>query len=258
MFCELLRRNPGVENITGPTLLKLCPHGIALCPQRPALLRGLLCLIQPLPLPHSQHQTVQLVCPLHPPASNRCVFSYFQCVSWRQPVDGSCSLFYYTIQQSLPFAWSASLFPCNRIIIIVKSFLRFFFNVRHFLKSLLNLLQYCFSFVLGVLVTKTCGIPNQGLKLHPLHWKEKSFFVILFLSLLFFCLDFLFCFVLEGKILTTGPPGKSQCCQVLNLSSCYFLLSQLAFFPFSFSVFFWVKQYFFYHSIFSLLLAYEL
>ena len=105
-------------------------------------------------------------------------------------------MFYYTIQQSLPFAWSASLFPCNRIIIIVKSFLRFFFNVRHFLKSLLNLLQYCFSFVLGVLVTKTCGIPNQGLKLHPLHWKEKSFFVILFLSLLFFLFrfSFLFCF----------------------------------------------------------------
>ena len=46
---------------------------------------------------------------------------------------------------------------------------------RPFLKSLLNLLQYCFCFMFGVFGQEACGIlAPQGLNLYILHWKMKS------------------------------------------------------------------------------------
>ena len=45
-----------------------------------------------------------------------------------------------------------------------------------FLKSLLNLLQYCFCFMFWFFGHEACGIlaPNQGSNPHSLHWKAKS------------------------------------------------------------------------------------
>ena len=65
-------------------------------------------------------------------------------------------------------------------------FFFFFFEVDHFFKSLLNLLQYCYCFMFSCFFgCKTCGIlaPWPGIEPAPP--------------------------VLEGKVLTTGPPGKS-------------------------------------------------
>ena len=61
-----------------------------------------------------------------------------------------------------------------------------FFWCRPFLKSLLNLLQYCLCFMFLFFGHDACGIlaPWPGLKPAPP--------------------------TLEGKVLTTGPPGKSQ------------------------------------------------
>ena len=73
---------------------------------------------------------------------------------------------------------------------------------RTFLKSLLNLLQYCFCLIFGVgrFGPEACGLlaPWPGIELTPL--------------------------ALEGEVLTTGPPGKS---------SAYFLLFLLGLFCFS-------------------------
>ena len=57
--------------------------------------------------------------------------------------------------------------------------------MHYFLKSLLNLLQYCFCF--GFLTLRYVGsqLPNQGSNPQPLHWKA---------------------------VLTTGSPGKFLCC----------------------------------------------
>ena len=59
-----------------------------------------------------------------------------------------------------------------------------FLDVDHFLKSLLNLLQYCFCFIFRFFGPETCGIlaPQPGIKPVPPS--------------------------LEGKVLTTGLPGK--------------------------------------------------
>ena len=61
----------------------------------------------------------------------------------------------------------------------------FFFWFGPFLKSLLNLLQYCFCFLFWFFGPKACGIlaPWPGIKPVPPE--------------------------LEGKVLTTGPPGES-------------------------------------------------
>ena len=58
--------------------------------------------------------------------------------------------------------------------------------MNQFLKSLLSLLQYCFCFVLFCFDQEKCGIlvPQPGIE-------------YIFLAL-------------EGEILSTGPPGKSQ------------------------------------------------
>ena len=55
-----------------------------------------------------------------------------------------------------------------------------------FLKSLLNLLQYCFCFMFWFFGPEACGIlaPRTGIEPTPP--------------------------ALEGKVLATGPPGKSQ------------------------------------------------
>ena len=58
-----------------------------------------------------------------------------------------------------------------------------------FLKSLLNLLQYCFCFMyFWIFGREACGIltPQPGIKPAPP--------------------------ALEGRVLTTGPPGKSLLC----------------------------------------------
>ena len=55
-----------------------------------------------------------------------------------------------------------------------------------FLKSLLNLLQYCFHFMFWFFGREACGIrvPQPGIEPAPPVW--------------------------EVEVLTTGPPGKSQ------------------------------------------------
>ena len=62
---------------------------------------------------------------------------------------------------------------------------KIFFWCGPFLKSLLNLLQYCFCFMFWFFGCEACGIlaPQPGIKLTPP--------------------------ALEGEVLTTGPPGKS-------------------------------------------------
>ena len=49
------------------------------------------------------------------------------------------------------------------------------FNVGQFLKSLLNLLQYCFCFMVCFFGHETCGIltASSWIELAPLHWKVK-------------------------------------------------------------------------------------
>lgn len=50
---------------------------------------------------------------------------------------------------------------------------KFFFTLTNFFKFILNLLWYCFSFMLSFLVARHVGsyLPSQGSNLHPLHWK---------------------------------------------------------------------------------------
>ena len=64
----------------------------------------------------------------------------------------------------------------------------FFFLMWTILKSLLSVLQYYFCFKFGLFGLEACGIlaPPTGIKPTPS--------------------------LLEGKVLTTGPPGKSQVC----------------------------------------------
>ena len=64
-------------------------------------------------------------------------------------------------------------------------FFFFFPQCGPFLKSLLNFLQYCFCFMLWLLGLEACGIlaPYPGIEPTPP--------------------------ALEGRVLTTGPPGKS-------------------------------------------------
>ena len=72
-------------------------------------------------------------------------------------------------------------------------FLKRYFYVDHFLKSLLNLLQYCFCFIFCFFGLQASGIlvPQPGIEPAPL--------------------------ALEGTVLIPGPPGKS-------LSRCFFFL----------------------------------
>ena len=45
-----------------------------------------------------------------------------------------------------------------------------------FLKSLLNLLQYCFRLMFWAFGPEACRVlaPNQGSNPYPLHWKTES------------------------------------------------------------------------------------
>ena len=67
-----------------------------------------------------------------------------------------------------------------------------FFFFFCFLKSLLNLLQYCFYFLVLVFGHEACAILAPWLGMEPTAP------------------------ALEGEILTTGPPGKSLHCPFLN------------------------------------------
>ena len=62
----------------------------------------------------------------------------------------------------------------------------FFFDVDHFLKSLLNLLQFCSHFMFCFFGPDECGILASRAGIEPAAP------------------------ALENKILTTGPPAKSQ------------------------------------------------
>ena len=75
--------------------------------------------------------------------------------------------------------------PQPRTRLLWWFFLRFFFLCGPFLKSLLNLLQYCFCFLFQFFGPEACGIfaPRPGIEHVPR--------------------------ALEGEVLTTGPPGKS-------------------------------------------------
>ena len=77
----------------------------------------------------------------------------------------------------MPFfwEWKVSMYRYRRLSMICWSF--FFFNVDHFLKSLLKLLQYCFCFTFWFFGHKACGIPAPwpGIELLDfLLWKVKS------------------------------------------------------------------------------------
>ena len=92
--------------------------------------------------------------------------------------------FIQALQPNLSFS---KLFLCISIIALkqlLSLFFRFFY-VNHFLKSLLNLLQYCLFYVLffGQEAYGTLTPPPEIEFTHP---------------------------ALEGQVLTTGPPGKSQ------------------------------------------------
>ena len=78
---------------------------------------------------------------------------------------------------------------------IPKLFFKLFFNVHHFLKSLLNLLQYRFCFMFRFLGREACRIltPRSGVQpAAP---------------------------ALEGGVLTAGPPGKSPTVQLFSIAA---------------------------------------
>ena len=103
----------------------------------------------------------------------------------------TCSLAIYLIFWSslCPLYWDLCLFLIDLYI-----FLDFFWY-EPFLKSLLNLLQYCPCFMFWFFGCEACGIlaPRPGIKLSPP--------------------------ALEGKVSTTGPPGKSRFCIFLNVTT---------------------------------------
>ena len=89
------------------------------------------------------------------------------------------------------FTHSLSTYPLYCLFFFF--FFRFFLNVEHFLKSLLNLLQYCFCFLFWFFGQEACGIlgPWQGIKLALLD--------------------------LGREVLTAGPPGTSLALYFLAL-----------------------------------------
>ena len=102
----------------------------------------------------------------------------------RSHMCGVVRNFIQALQPNLSFS---KLFLCISIIALkqlLSLFFRFFY-VNHFLKSLLNLLQYCLFYVLffGHEAYGTLTPPPEIEFTHP---------------------------ALEGQVLTTGPPGKSQ------------------------------------------------
>ena len=90
----------------------------------------------------------------------------------------------------LNYSYLSSSHPHKHTLKIMTTFYFYylkknFFWCGPFLKSLLNLLQYCFCFMFWIFGCEACGIlaPRPGIKLAPP--------------------------ALEGEGLTTGPPGKS-------------------------------------------------
>ena len=88
-------------------------------------------------------------------------------------------------------------------------FLRFFFWCGPFLKSLLNLLQYCFCFMFRFSGHKSCGIlaPQPGIEPTPP--------------------------ALEREVLTTGPPGKFPTTIIFWWDQYHALRLAPSFYPFS-------------------------
>ena len=85
----------------------------------------------------------------------------------------------------------------NCILMIHAFIFKIFFLCGPFLKSLLNLLQYCFCFMFWFFGHEACGIlaPRPGIEPVPS--------------------------ALEGEVLTTGLPGKSR----MHFNTCKFSLN---------------------------------
>ena len=97
----------------------------------------------------------------------------------------SC-LEYTMLFSSSPTGQITYSFPCVITELYLLFIFKIFFLCGPFLKSLLNLLQYCFCFLcFGFFGCVACGIlaPRPGIKLSPP--------------------------MLEGEVLTSRPPGKS-------------------------------------------------
>ena len=71
---------------------------------------------------------------------------------------------------------SEHFFKNMKIICIHAKVFETFFKNSIRLKSLLNLLHYCFCFMFWFFGKEAYGLllPDQELNLHPLHWKAKS------------------------------------------------------------------------------------
>ena len=102
--------------------------------------------------------------------------------------------------QGSPNVWTLLCFIC---FWFMWFFFKDFFWCWLFLKSLLNLLQYCFCFLFWFFGRKACGIlaPRPGIEPSPPP--------------------------LEGEVLTAGPPGKSPLCDYFygTFFKFYFLLT---------------------------------
>ena len=75
--------------------------------------------------------------------------------------------------------WEDGFLEVQELIVLLMytySFFKIFFNVDHFLKSLLNLLQYCFYFMSWIFGHEACLIlaPWLGIEPHLLPWKGES------------------------------------------------------------------------------------
>ena len=80
-------------------------------------------------------------------------------------------------------------------------FFKIFLKCIPFKKSLLNLLQCCFCFMFWFLGQKACGI------LAAWPWMEPT------------------TPALEGKVLSTGPRGKSQECSCISDNLCFMIFN---------------------------------
>ena len=102
--------------------------------------------------------------------------------SWRPEVPDQGLARWISGEGSLPGLLMAAFLPClhkaegERELALWCLLFKDFFLMWTILKSLSNLLQYCFCFMFCFFRPEACGIlaPNQGLNRHSLHWKVKS------------------------------------------------------------------------------------
>ena len=88
---------------------------------------------------------------------------------------------------------------------MMSFFFKDFFGCGPFLKSLLNLLQYCFCVIFWLFGLEACGILAPWIAIKPIPP------------------------ALEGEVLTTEPPGKSLWCHVsVSLNLCLVIMGNVA------------------------------